>query len=225
MIGVGPVVRSGEILDLPESECHESHEAEPEAFVDGVEADSVDEDFFEEPADSVKPVDGFVFEQGDNQCEGSINEDDCEVVTGTDKESGLSDGFLELGGSGLSLVGFGNEGGEEVGEELEVEFAEFEEEVRVVVGQVLDQEVVEVNGLEHLSHQQQRISPLEYQDSERDQCHQTDDTAKSRHRLGRLLDILADEIHNWHRGLACCLFQHCSCRINHHVWFQEVYGE
>jgi hypothetical protein len=51
---------------LPESESHKSHETEPETFVDDVEADAVNEDFFEESADCVEPVDGFVFEQRNN---------------------------------------------------------------------------------------------------------------------------------------------------------------
>ena len=53
-------------------------------------------------------------------------------MASADKEGSLPDGLLELGGRGFSLVGFRNEGCEEIGQELEVEFAQFEEEVGVV---------------------------------------------------------------------------------------------
>ncbi len=125
MIGIGPAVRSGEILDLPEAKGHESHEREPEALIDGIESYSVDEYFFEESTYSIEPVDGFVFEQRCNKSERSVNDNEGEVVASTDKESRLPDGLLELGGSGFSLVGFRNERCEEIGQELEVEFAQF----------------------------------------------------------------------------------------------------
>lgn len=63
MISIRPGVRGGQVLDLPETKGHESHEAEPETLVDGVESDSVDEDFLEESTDIVKPVDSFVFKE------------------------------------------------------------------------------------------------------------------------------------------------------------------
>jgi hypothetical protein len=138
---------------LPEAKGHKSHEREPETLIDGIESYSVDEYFFEESTHSIEPVDGFIFEQRCNESEGSVNDNEGEVVASADKESRLPDGLLELGGRGLSLVGFRNEGCEEIGQELEVEFAQFKEEVGVVVWQVLNQEVVEVNCLEHFSYQ------------------------------------------------------------------------
>ncbi len=117
---------------MPESKGHKSHEREPEALINGIEPYSIDEYFFKESTYSIEPVDGFVFEQRCNESECSVNDNEGEVVASTDKEGSLPDGLLELGWRGLSLVGFRNEGCEEIGQELEVEFAQFEEEVGVV---------------------------------------------------------------------------------------------
>ena len=104
MVGIGPTVGGGEVLDLPESKSHEGHETEPETLVDGVETDAVDEDFFEESANGVESVDGFVFEEWDDKGESCVDDDESEVVPGTEEEGGLADSLLELSGGGVGGI-------------------------------------------------------------------------------------------------------------------------
>ena len=85
-----------------------------------------------------------------------------------DEESGVSDGQDEGCGSGSRGVVFGYSDGERVGQELEVEVLEVDEEVAEVVGKSLVDKVVEVDHLEHFSSQQEGIGTFENKNNHND---------------------------------------------------------
>lgn len=149
---------------MPKSKGDEGHEAEPETLVDGVEPDPLNVNLLEEPSDRVELVDGLVLEQGNQEGPGQVEDNQGEVMARTDEEGGLAHCLLELGGSGLGLIVGGNESSEEVRKELEVQVVELEQKVGIVVGELFEEEVVEVDVLEDFSDEEEGVGSLEEED-------------------------------------------------------------
>ncbi len=74
-------------------------------------------------------------------------------MAGAEEECSLADGLLELSGGGLSGIVLRHKWCQEIGQKLEVQLSQFQQEVRVIVRQLFNQEVVKVNHLEDLCYQ------------------------------------------------------------------------
>jgi len=84
-------------------------------------------------------------------------------MTTRDEKGGVFNCKDKGGGSGWGLPVYRNRALERIGQELEVEVFEVDQEIAEVVGKGLVDKVVEVYHLEDLGSQEQSIGPLKYQ--------------------------------------------------------------